>query len=255
MREVKKVICELCGQEISASNLSKHIRRHQNHPETFLKKEIYHTDHDDLFCKFCGKECKNKNSLVQHELRCKENPNKIDTSKSFNNRNKPAWNKGLTKETDERVAKYAISHHNNHVLGLHKDTSGNNNPSSRIEIRQKISKTCLDKSKNGEWHKSLAKDLHYKYNGVDLDGKWELYYAMYLDEQGISWQRCVDKFLYEFEGKNHYYTPDFYLNDFKTFIEIKGYETEKDRAKWEQFPADKTLVVLKEKELKALGIL
>ena len=29
-----------------------------------------------LHCKYCGKECVGKNSLVQHEIRCKENPNK-----------------------------------------------------------------------------------------------------------------------------------------------------------------------------------
>ena len=28
-------------------------------------------------CKYCNKLCKNKNSLVQHEIRCKENPNRI----------------------------------------------------------------------------------------------------------------------------------------------------------------------------------
>lgn len=30
-----------------------------------------------MICKFCGKECKNKKSLVQHEIRCKLNPNRI----------------------------------------------------------------------------------------------------------------------------------------------------------------------------------
>ena len=28
-------------------------------------------------CKYCGRECKNNNSLTQHEIRCKENPNHI----------------------------------------------------------------------------------------------------------------------------------------------------------------------------------
>lgn len=28
-------------------------------------------------CKYCNKECKNKNSLAQHECRCKDNPNRI----------------------------------------------------------------------------------------------------------------------------------------------------------------------------------
>lgn len=30
------------------------------------------------YCKFCGKQCKNKNSLAQHECRCKNNPNRIE---------------------------------------------------------------------------------------------------------------------------------------------------------------------------------
>lgn len=33
-----------------------------------------------MICKYCGKECKNNNSLIQHELRCKLNPNKINLS-------------------------------------------------------------------------------------------------------------------------------------------------------------------------------
>ena len=28
-------------------------------------------------CQYCNKECKNKNSLTQHEIRCNKNPNKI----------------------------------------------------------------------------------------------------------------------------------------------------------------------------------
>lgn len=30
-----------------------------------------------LHCKYCGRICKNKNSLVQHEIRCKQNPDRI----------------------------------------------------------------------------------------------------------------------------------------------------------------------------------
>ena len=29
------------------------------------------------YCQYCGKECKGKNSLVQHEIRCKDNPKSI----------------------------------------------------------------------------------------------------------------------------------------------------------------------------------
>ena len=28
------------------------------------------------YCKFCNKICKSNNSLIQHEIRCKNNPNR-----------------------------------------------------------------------------------------------------------------------------------------------------------------------------------
>lgn len=37
------------------------------------------------YCQYCGKECKNTNSLKQHEVRCRENPNR----KAFNNLGNP----------------------------------------------------------------------------------------------------------------------------------------------------------------------
>lgn len=63
----------------------------------------YNKIREDLFCKYCGKQCKNLNSLNQHEIRCKNNPNKI---KCIGNPvPHQGWNKGLTKDTDERVKK------------------------------------------------------------------------------------------------------------------------------------------------------
>ena len=35
-------------------------------------------DKSIFVCQFCGKKCKNSNSLIQHELRCYKNPNCID---------------------------------------------------------------------------------------------------------------------------------------------------------------------------------
>lgn len=36
-----------------------------------------------FYCKYCNKECKNLNSLRQHKIRCKQNPNKILPSGCF----------------------------------------------------------------------------------------------------------------------------------------------------------------------------
>lgn len=76
------------------------------------KDSNYNKLRDDLYCKFCGKKCKNLNSLDQHQIRCKENPDKIKFNTvipGFNNFGRKAWNKGLTKETDERVKKNSES--------------------------------------------------------------------------------------------------------------------------------------------------
>ena len=92
---MKTTICPVCGKEISNCNYERHLISHKNNPKYHNKLQTRQSiDHDDLYCKYCGKLCKNKNSLAQHECRCDKNPNKIATK---------AWNKGATKETDSRV--------------------------------------------------------------------------------------------------------------------------------------------------------
>lgn len=59
-------------------------------------------------CRYCGKECKNPNSLRNHERLCKRNPNhQISSFVAFNKLKTDGvidvWNKGLTKENDDRV--------------------------------------------------------------------------------------------------------------------------------------------------------
>ena len=254
---MKTKSCIYCGKLITVCNYNKHLRGHENsNYDKFNSKNHYHLDHEDLFCKFCHKECKNKNALVQHECRCKLNPNKIDTSNCFGCiTGRKQWNKGLTMKDDPRILQGSITFHKNHKLGLHKDLSGKNNPAANEEVKNKISKTCLNKSKEGTWHTSLAKRMHYNYKGNDLHGKWELYYAQYLDKNHIKWIRNKDKFEYLYKNKIHYYTPDFYLINSQEYIEIKGYTTEKDLAKWKCFPKDKNLVILKYKDLHNLSII
>lgn len=57
---------------------------------------------ESYICKFCGKICKNANSLRNHERLCPSNPDRNYVSHTIGIK---AWNKGLTKETDERLKK------------------------------------------------------------------------------------------------------------------------------------------------------
>jgi hypothetical protein len=136
-----------------------------------------------------------------------------------------SWQLGKTKLTDERVAKQAT----------------------------KIAETIKKKIANKNWHVSFSKRRTYERNGIKFHGTWELKYAIWLDEQGIKWIRNETTFPYTFNGKQHQYTPDFFLPDFNLYVEIKGYETEKDRQKWLAFPH--TLKILKGSHLKELGII
>ena len=86
---------------------------------------------EEYKCNFCDKTYNNKISYSQHQIRCKNNPNRIDTSNAFNNKNRSAWNKGLTKENDERIKKYSES--------ISKNTSGKHKAPLSEKHKQAIS--------------------------------------------------------------------------------------------------------------------
>lgn len=109
---VTKVQCERCGSWISKQNYSRHVATHDKPIRVVEKpKSDYNQDQDGLFCRFCGEPKKNKNSLRQHEIRCRENPDRIASciKPNFNNKGRTAWNKGLTKD-DPRIAKGAAKY-------------------------------------------------------------------------------------------------------------------------------------------------
>lgn len=61
---------------------------------------------ESLNCRFCGKESANPNSHRNHERLCPQNPDRKYVSHT---KGKPSWNKGLSKDTDARVATNAVA--------------------------------------------------------------------------------------------------------------------------------------------------
>lgn len=72
--------------------------------------------------------------------------------------------------------------------------------------------------------------------------------AKWFDENNIKWKHESKSFDYEWNGTRKYF-PDFYLPDFDVYVEVKGYETERDLAKWKNIP---NLVVFKLNEIKQI---
>lgn len=88
-------------------------------------------------------------------------------------------------------------------------------------------------------------DIDYLGNKCTHLGSWEALIAKLLTENNIHWIKEQHSFDYIFNNSIHSYYPDFYLPDFDLYIEVKGMETEKDRAKWRDFPNNRHLFIIK----------
>lgn len=205
-------------------------------------------------CKYCGKECKNKNSLVQHEIRCKENPNKIQLPES----NFIKYNKDI--KSGKRTKVYSNQYIKAELLGLPKpevspetrmkNAKGGKNQIWDMERRCRHSESMKRAVKDHPMSYSCnfvnGRTPRLEYNGVILNGTWELIVAKYLDFNNIKWERPSIPFEYIWENKTHLYYPDFYLPEYDIYLEVKGYERERDKCKWKVVS---NLVVLKKKDI------
>ena len=196
----------------------------------------------NYICKYCGKLCKNQNSLVQHEISCKENPNRLKSKYSHT-----AWNKGLTKETDTRVAKTGQVYSERAKAGLYDWSHNKHTEATKEKIRQQKLELCAKQGTN-----LCGKGKRGYYQGYYCQSSWELAYVIYCLEHNINIIRNKKSFSYILDGIKRSYFPDFYLVDENKYIEIKGYYDNKTKEKEKQFPKNEILVVIKQKEMQPI---
>lgn len=124
--------------------------------------------------------------------------------------------------------------------------------------RDKIRNSILKRYENG-WQVKCGRSSKFEYissiaGTVKLDGSWELKVAKYLDENKINWKRNTKRFEYtNLQNTKSTYCPDFWIEDWNSYLEIKGYETDLDKCKWKQFKEN--LIVWKKEDLIRLKIL
>lgn len=190
---------------------------------------------NEFYCQYCNKRCKNKNSLRQHEVRCPNNTDR-DTklTETFNTYRHTygAWNKGLNRKIDKRIDDYA----NKSISKLAKFNKGR---PLTTEHRQHISQSMLNADLGNIKRHSYGKGGYY--DDIWFASTYELAYYIFCKDHHIDIIRNKQRFKYEYNGEIHNYTPDFYSNDENVYIEIKGYETEKDRAKYKSIDNLKVL--------------
>lgn len=203
-----------------------------------------------LKCKFCNRDCKNANSLRNHQRLCPINPNKqISSLVKYKKDNPLPWNTGLKGD-----ARCVISESTREKL---KGSSGKALTSEKELLRvSKIRSKIITRYAEG-WEPTCGRCKKYDYYSpiaghIKVDGTWELKAAEYLDSIGVIWNRNRTRFNYTNPiGRISTYQPDFYVETWGCYLEVKGYETDLDRCKWSQFPSP--LLIWRKKEILNLG--
>lgn len=209
-----------------------------------------------FICRYCGKECKHKNSLAQHELRCKQNPNRKVYKSNFIKYNEDIKSGLVEKQFSNQYTKAKL-------LGLPK-------PEISQETREKLGKGWRGKKHTEEVKKKISASMKeavrkypdsysasnvngrikkIEYNGEIYDSSWEVIFVKYLESTGYKWKRNKIGFEYFWEDDIHLYYPDFYIEDLDLYVEVKGYKRDRDDYKWKSV---NNLLVIKAKEINAI---
>lgn len=185
-----------------------------------------------VICRYCSRNFSNNGGLVRHEKHCKSNPDRVQAKISPNagaKKGNVPWNKGKT--TSE-----------SHRKSISESLKGRKHSK---ETKKKLSKIAKERGLGGITEGG-GRGMKGRYKGFWCDSSWELAYLIYCLDKNIDINRNTERFPYEYMGENQYYIPDFIVEG--EYVEIKGYVTEKWKAKQKYFPHK--LRVLYKKDLK-----
>ena len=102
------------------------------------------------------------------------------------------------------------------------------------EYRQRISKSCVGKCGGFRLISNSHRGKSGMYKGYWCQSSWELAWIIHALDHNIKFERNTKRFWYEYENKQHYYVPDFILED-GSYVEIKGYYNVQDQTKTKYF--------------------
>lgn len=174
-----------------------------------------------MICLHCSKEFTSKIGYSNHVRRCPKNPDRI--------------HEGLTDEGREKIRQSTIKKNKEHW----------SDPEFRLKHQESMKKAVRN---NPEAYSSSnrGRTKQIIVDGIKLQGQWEVDFYMWAKAAGLNPQRPSKAFKYCWHG-DRWYHPDFYLESKDLYVEVKGYETDRDRAKWSQFP--EKLCIIREQQI------
>lgn len=162
-----------------------------------------------MICEQCGKEVK---SLSRHVWKAH---GKGMDHKPFTGKTQVPWNRGLTADSDPRVAAFGEKMKGRANVG---------HPHGEATKSKIATAMRGNRNANHRGKKTVYRD-------VKMDSSWEAAVAAYLDRQGLSWRYGEEVFLLD---ERRSYRPDFILGCGKV-IEVKGYWRSANRLKFDEW--------------------
>jgi predicted transcriptional regulator len=176
-------------------------------------------------------------------------------------RGQTAWNNGLTKDTDERVAKNAEAtsktllerHANGELSAWNKGLDvtdprvKENVEKRRITLRRRIAEGKIIPNNTVNYYNHF-KAGYREDLGHFVRSSWEANFARILNLQGLVYEYEATRFVLEItDDEPLTYLPDFYIPSLDIFFEVKGRETDtylkKIKLFYDQYPEVNLCVV------------
>lgn len=227
-----KRICSTCDREISSSNYERHVSSCKPVKKKINIEKSWLQENGNFKCPYCGKEYK-LNGISYHIWK-----NHTEDGKEFRpTKGMEPWNKGLSKENDDRML----------LIGkkVSNKLKGKEGRKHTDESKKKLSKIA---KKNGLGGHTSKKSIHYMQKdgtSVYLQSNYEVTVAQDLDLNDINWVRPEPLIWVDENNESHRYYPDFYLTDFNVYLDPKNdYLIKKDKRKIE--------LVMKQNNVKVL---
>lgn len=171
-----------------------------------------------------------KKNIEKERERCRKKYYKSKGISEIPNYKGQIWNKGLTKETDERVLKTSQT--------LSKKLKGKKGKPHNEITKEKLSIIAKER-KLGGYIKGSGRGKKGWYKGIFCDSSWELAYVIYCIDNNIPIKRNTVHRHYIWNNKQENYIPDFIVNN--DIVEIKGYKSDRWLAKLKYNPDIKVL--------------
>jgi len=171
-------------------------------------------------CQYCSKEYTNKIGYSNHVRRCPVNPDRIMET--------------LTEEGRARIRA--------------KNSAFRHSADTRQRISESMKKVVIT-SPESYSSGNRGRTRQIIVDGIKLQGQWEVDFYLWAKSAGLDPRRPSEAFKYEWNGERWYH-PDFYIPSLDLYVEVKGYETDRDRAKWLHFP--KKLCIIRQVEIKQI---